>query len=131
MDLLFNPKLNFNSELIGLTFFLKTKNKKTLWSLFMDGIQLSQGHHATTRNSFLSTTKSTEIPDTQLIGLGRMEGWADLKAIQWLWTRNSGLKISALTTRARLYKEYRCTKTKFKFWVPSFRAFYRWSWSTS
>ena len=38
--------------------------------------------------SLLFTTEFPEIPGTHLIDLGRMKGWVDLRATQWLWTRD-------------------------------------------
>ena len=37
---------------------------KTLWSLFMNGVQLSQGYRTTTRKHI---TQSPEVPGTHLI----------------------------------------------------------------
>ena len=36
--------------------------------------------------SLLFTTKSPEIPGTDFIGFGRMNGWVDLRTTQWFWT---------------------------------------------
>ena len=44
------------------------KKKKTLWPLFMDGVQLPQG------GSLLFTIQFPEIPGTHFIDLGRMKG---------------------------------------------------------
>ena len=38
--------------------------------------------------SLLFTTKFPEIPGTHFIDLGRMNGWVDLGATQWFWTRD-------------------------------------------
>ena len=38
--------------------------------------------------SLLFTTKFPEIPGTHFIDLGRMKGWVNLGATQWIWTRN-------------------------------------------
>ena len=44
--------------------------KKTLWPLFMDGVQLRKFNGG----SLLSTTKFPEIPGTHFIDLGRLKG---------------------------------------------------------
>ena len=62
---------------------LYKKNKKTLWSFFMDGVQLSQGNRATMRRQFTFYHKSPKIPGTHLIDPGRMKGWVNLGATQW------------------------------------------------
>ena len=43
------------------------------------------------------TTKFPEIPGTHFIDLGKMKGWVDLGATQWLWTRDPGLGIQRLS----------------------------------
>ena len=63
------------------TYIKKTTNQ-TLWPLFMDGVQLSQGYTATSRRQL----SLPEIPGTHLIDLGRMTGSVDLGATQWFWT---------------------------------------------
>ena len=48
--------------------------KKTLWTLFMDGVQLPQWGCLLRGSSLLFTTKSPEIPCTHFIHFGRMKG---------------------------------------------------------
>ena len=48
--------------------------KKTLWPLFMDGVQLPQGLEPLRGGSLLFTTKFPEVPGTHSIDLGRMKG---------------------------------------------------------
>ena len=38
--------------------------------------------------SLLFTIKFPKIPGTHFINLGRMKGWVDLGATQWVWTRD-------------------------------------------
>ena len=65
------------------------KKTLTLWPLFMDGVQLSQGCRATTRRQFPfyhSVPRILGVPGTPLIALGRMKDWVDLGATQWFRT---------------------------------------------
>ena len=62
----------------------------------MDGAQLSQGCWATTRRQFIFTTKSPEIPGTNLIDFRSMKDWINLGATQWLWTQNPWIGNSGL-----------------------------------
>ena len=70
---------NFYSKLDS-TFMLKNcfsewyQSIKGLWSLFMDGVRLSQCHRATTRRQFTFTTRSPGVPGTHLIDIGRRKG---------------------------------------------------------
>ena len=50
----------------------------------MDGIQLSQGYSHFEEGVLLFITQFPEIPGTHFIDLGRMKGWVDLGATQWL-----------------------------------------------
>ena len=61
----------------------KTFFKETLWPLFVDGVQLSQGYRATTRRhcNLFFTTKFTHF-----IHFCRMKGWVNLTATKWFWT---------------------------------------------
>ena len=62
---------------------LYVKKFKTLWTLFMDGVQLTQGYKATTRRPFIFTTTFPKIPDTHLTDLEMMNGCVDLEATNW------------------------------------------------
>ena len=46
--------------------------KKTLWPLFMDGVQLLKATEPLWGDSLLFTTRSLGVPGTDLISLGRM-----------------------------------------------------------
>ena len=48
------------------------------------------------RGSFLFTTKFPETPGTHIIDLGRMKGWVDLGATQWVWTRDPWINHLAI-----------------------------------
>ena len=69
-------------------FFFYFFKKKTLWPLFMDGVQLASRLEPLWGGSLLFTTKFPEITGTHFIDLGRMKGWVDLRATQWFWTRD-------------------------------------------
>ena len=45
---------------------------KTLWPLFLDGVQLSQGYRATVRRQLLFTAQSPGVPGTHLSNFDRM-----------------------------------------------------------
>ena len=45
--------------------------------------------------SLLFTTKFPEIPGTHFIDLERMNGWVDLGATQWFWTRDPWIENPA------------------------------------
>ena len=45
--------------------------------------------------SLLFTTKFPEIPGSHFIDLGRMNGWVDLTATQWFWTRDPWIENGA------------------------------------
>ena len=47
--------------------------KKTLLSLFMEGVQLPQGYRTIMRRSSLFTFRSPGVPGTHFINLGRMK----------------------------------------------------------
>ena len=51
----------------------------------MDGVQLSQGYSAI-QGQFIFAIMSLGVPGTQLIDLGRMKGWVNLRTTQWFWT---------------------------------------------
>ena len=81
--------------------FLLMKKTKTLWPLFMDGVQLSQGYIATTRDSLLLISQFLGVFGTLLIDLRRMKDWVDLDATQRFWTRLDELPVKLL---CNLYK---------------------------
>lgn len=53
---------------------------KTLWLLFMERLELSQGYSTTTRRHFTLTIISPEIPGSYLIDHRRMKGCINLGA---------------------------------------------------
>ena len=57
--------------------------KKTLWPLFYGWGSAASSLEPLAGGSLLFITKSPEIPGTQFIDLGRMEGWTHLRATQW------------------------------------------------
>ena len=83
--------------------------KKTLWPLFMDGVQLPRLEPLRGGSLFFNT-KFPEIPGTYFIDLGRTKGWVDLGSTQWFWTWDLGLGIQRLNHGASL-----CHITKKKF----------------
>ena len=64
----------------GLCIITKEKRKVTLWPLFVDGVQLSQGYRATTRRQFIFHYSG--LPGTHLIDLGKMKDWVLLETTQ-------------------------------------------------
>ena len=72
----------------------------TLWPLFMDGVQLSQGY----RDNSLFTTQSPGVPGTHLIDIGRMKGI-------WIYLAATGLldwETSTLTTKVTGKRYVKC-----------------------
>ena len=67
--------------------------RKSLWPLFIDEVQLSQGYRATTRSPFHSVPG---VPGTHLIDLVRMKDWTDFGASSGFETGTLGLKIQRL-----------------------------------
>ena len=71
--------MSYNAKPSGYYFYVKMEIlidfhicisvKKTLWPVFMDGVQLPLR-----RDTLLFTTKFPEIPGTHFIDLGRMKG---------------------------------------------------------
>ena len=63
---------------------------KTLWPLFMDGVQLSQDYNrATTRRVYFLPIRPQDILfPIWSIPFGRMKGWANSEANQWFLTQN-------------------------------------------
>ena len=64
--------------------------EKTLWPLFMDGVQLSE---ALWGDSLLFTTLSPGVSGTHFIDLGRMKGWVDVGATNGFEPRTPELEI--------------------------------------
>ena len=58
------------------------KLKKTLWPLFIDGIQLPQGYNHFEEAVYFLPFSSPEIFGTHFIHLGTMKGWVDLGTTQ-------------------------------------------------
>ena len=59
------------------------RRKKTLWPLFMDGVQLPRGYSHFEEAVYFFTIQFPEIPGTHFIDLGTMKGCVDLGATQW------------------------------------------------
>ena len=57
-------------------------------------------------DSLLFITRSTGIPGTHLINLGKMEGWIKLCATQWFWTRHLWIGNPAPYTTRPLLQEF-------------------------
>ena len=66
----------------------KKNFKKTLWPLFMDGIQLPQGYSHFEEAVYFLLFSSPEISGTHFIHLATMKGWVNLGATLWFWTRD-------------------------------------------
>ena len=65
-----------------ITIIPKKKQKKTWWSIFKDGVQLSEDCVANMRKSFLFTRKSPGVSGTHLVHLPKMKGWVNFGATQ-------------------------------------------------
>ena len=50
----------------------------------MDGFNCLKGTEPLQGGSLFFTTKFPDIPGTHLVDLGRMKGWVDIGATQWL-----------------------------------------------
>ena len=63
-------------------------------------------------DSLLFITRSTGIPGTHLINLGKMEGWIKLCATQWFWTRHLWIGNPAPYTTRPLLQEFITSQKK-------------------
>ena len=64
-------------------------NKKKLYGLFSwIGFNCLRAIEPLRGDSLLFTITFQEVSAAQFIDLGRMKGWVELEAIQWIWTRN-------------------------------------------
>ena len=66
----------------GLPPINQKKLKNTLWTLFMDGVQLPQGYSHFEEEVYFLPLSFQKFPDPHFTDLGGMKGWVDLGATQ-------------------------------------------------
>ena len=129
--------------LIVFSFLKMFKNfflKKTLWPLFVDGVNYLKATVPQRGDSLLFKTKSLEVPSTHFINLGMMKSWVDLGATLWFqtwepWIRNpvpfelntlfcftkcidSSLPTLLFHSRSLLKSSFRCFLIEWTFSLP-------------